>query len=337
MMPGPAVLIVDDNQDLARSLQKYLLGQGIEALTESGQEGALSRLAEHDLSVVLAAAGASGGAGLALAERIRDLPGDKPAVLILSTARPTARLQRAAKAAGAVGVVPRLAGPRVVVERVRPLLTAKPGAGPPAAAVPNVPVIPVGAAAGRSHTPLPGRTVTPIKQEVLNALAETPRRTPVPSAHPDDYLFDPTLEADSSDGGGAFGELSSSTDADFHHQRGRYHLLNGDHEAALAELSRAKSIDSTSPVHQAYWAHAKRLSMPGRPDPDGNLADTLRMARMMDPNLVEPHLFLGLLLEDASRPQDARDCFQQVLKLQPGHAEARVALERLSKLEHSED
>ena len=334
-MPGPAVLIVDDNRELARSLKRHLASKGIEAVTEAGLEDALSRLSEDQPRVVLAAAGASGGKGMELARRIRDLPGDRPQVLILSTARPTARLGREAKAAGAVGVVPRLAGPRVVADRLRPLLRA-PAGGTPGKPLPGVAVVPVASGPDLTLTPMAGRTVTPIKQEVMDALSSVPRRTPVPGAgpHADDYLFDPSLESGPDPSGSG---ATSSSDADFHHQRGRYHLLNGDHQAALSELSRAKALDSTNPVHQAYWAHAKRLSMPGRPDPDGNLADTLRMARMMDPNLVEPHLFLGLLLEDASRPQDARDCFQQVLKLQPGHAEARVALERLSKLEHSED
>ena len=111
-------------------------------------------------------------------------------------------------------------------------------------------------------------------------------------------------------------------------------LQSGSYEAALAEFAHARGTDPSNPVPQAYWAHSKRLVSGVKPDPDGDLADTLRMVTMMAPEMPEGHLFLGLLYEHADRPQRARSCLQEVLRLRPGNAEAKAALQRLSRLVH---
>ena len=311
-----AVLIIDENRGVAEPLQRYLAEQGVDAAVVADAEAAVEAATAHRPRVALVASTLGGGAP-ALIRRLREVPqGDRIEVLILSTARPTARLQKEAREAGAAGLIPKLQGPRAVYDRVRRLLPARPtrAAGPPV-----VPVRPDGRGGGG------------VKPEVAAALASTPKRAASSRPGIDDLMWDPTL-------GAAGHEARGMTPAQTgpHVERGLMHAQSGNFEKAAAEFSHAKSMDPSNPIPQAWWAHCKRLTAGRKPDPDGDLADTLKMVTIMAPDLVEGHLFLGLLYEHAQRPQRARACFQEALRLKPGHAEARAALERISRQRHAE-
>jgi DNA-binding response OmpR family regulator len=118
-MPGPVVLVVDDEEKIRRILRGYLESDAIEVVEAASGEDALDRLAERSVDVVILDVMLPGIDGIEVLRRIRTT---STVLVLLLTARADEVDKLVGLSVGADDYVTKPFSPREVVARVKALL-----------------------------------------------------------------------------------------------------------------------------------------------------------------------------------------------------------------------
>jgi CheY-like chemotaxis protein len=149
------LLLADDSVTIQKVIELTFADEDVTVVAVGDGDAAVAKLAAESFDVVLADVGMPGKDGYQVAEFLRDRPGPKIPVLLLTGAFDNADPARVA-ACGASAVLAKPFEPQVLVSKVRGLL-AGPPAQTPATPTASAPSAPTASAAAESPKP----TATP--------------------------------------------------------------------------------------------------------------------------------------------------------------------------------
>ena len=117
--------------------------------------------------------------------------------------------------------------------------------------------------------------------------------------------------------------------AEHEFQRGVLALRGNQFAAALAAFSKAVELNPDEGEHHAMLAWATWCTSKDKNEAHHGVSAMLSKAIAMSPKSVDAYYYRGLIAKQRNNLASAKDCFNQVLKLQPTHKQAALELRLL--------